>query len=267
MKNWEFKNQPYIQRIRFFYLILSFLVFYFGLAQFMKISTEAPITESGILSLLNGWPYTYTSIAIALAMIAVSVLAAFYWESQILRISVVVFFFIFKDLFNSFGTSNNLFQFWFWAAILFSFIPSLYNKKESTRFFYLSWGTWGAKGIVLLFYGLSGLWKIIGFFSQWVKSEEHIFTMKGLSYHLASEIIRAGRNPIFKDFILQNTALNPLLMLTVVLTQLFCFVAIVKPQFMKPAGLMLLLFHIGSFLTLSISFPTGFLLVLVLLLF
>ena len=54
---------------------------------------------------------------------------------------------------------------------------------------------------------------------QMFNGEDHILTYKGLSYHLASEIIRTQNRSYLADLIFENTWMNPVMMFSALAIQ------------------------------------------------
>jgi hypothetical protein len=194
-----------------------------------------------------------------MSLIASCCLAGIFPRKQVFRALVFVTLFCFNAAIHSFGDTTHSYEFWLWAAFALATLPA---KKARFRF-PIAW--WGAQTTVLLFYGLSGFWKVTGAIIQLSRGEPWLFGTKGLSYHLASEMLRVGVHPILGNWLLQNQAFSPLLAAGVAVIQLSCLIAIFRVSWRRWIGIALLSFHLGTYFFLSITYPTNVALVGILL--
>lgn len=170
-------------------------------------------------------------------------------------------FLLLSDSFqNSTGARTHIYQFWLWSSFFMCLIPgniSPWQKTQENRLYkmQLITGLWGATSIVLIFYFFSGSWKLIGIIQQIINNEPNLISQDGLIYHIASEIIRAGAQPIAFNFLDENRYLNPFLGIGVVMIQLFTVTGIFKGRLLPLIGTTLIFFHVSTFLILSITYP------------
>ena len=188
-------------------------------------------------------------------------------RQQSFRILVFIALFLTNAVTNSAGATTHLYQFWLWSAFVLATVPGQFPRVTEHRFRQnLIWGWWGAQSIVLMFYGLSGFWKTEGLIEQLFKGEPNLLSNSGISYHLASEMIRTGSQPLLGRWLLQFQSFSPLLAIGVIVLQLSCFAAIFRPGWLTRAlGIGLILFHVGTYLFLAITYPTNVVLVGILL--
>jgi hypothetical protein len=221
------------------------------------------------LSVFNGADEGKVKLFSALALFASCAFAGIRPVSQLARVLAFCSLFLVNAAVNSDGGTTHLYQFWLWSALALAMIPSerlpWISQTERRRRHRRLIGWWAAQSVVLLFYGLSGIWKCVGLVDQIFKGEPHLLSAKGLAYHLASETLRAGAHPILGDWLLNHEALSPLLAGGVILIQLSCLVAISHAGLRKWVGLALIGFHLGTYLFLSITYPTNVFLIGVLL--
>ncbi len=264
MSTYRLKNNAIFQYIYVYYLALGFLLFFFGFNQILKINPGLIINSSAALIPFNGLPVKSFAIINASLLLLLLLISRKFLHLQLYRILIFILFVFFEDLYNTSGLKTNLFLFWFWSLLALCFLPNLSKKSDMRRFYYLVWTVWFQRSIVLSFYFLSGLWKLIGMFMQMFNGEDHILTYKGLSYHLASEIIRTQNRSYLADLIFENTWMNPVMMFSALAIQLSAIYFIFRQEYIWLMGLGLLLFHFGGLFALSIPYPTNFLLVAVL---
>ena len=219
------------------------------------------------LGIFDGTPLPTVQIFCCLILILVCCLAGIWPRSQSFRILVFVALFLMNAVANSAGATTHLYQFWLWSAFIMATVPGRSKKITERRFYYyLMLGWWGAQAIVLMFYGLSGFWKTVGLFEQIFKGEPNLLSASGLSYHLASEMLRTGSQPLLGPWLLKFQWFSPVLAIAVIVLQLSCLAALFRGGWLRRAvGIGLILFHIGTYLFLAITYPTNVVLVGVLL--
>ena len=248
--------------LRVYYITLFALLNIYGLSKLTAQTEQLKPVYLFPLNFLTGANHlTVCLIITALAMLF-SFAAAMRPKFQIFRIFFSIFFFLFNALANSEGGLTHLWQFWLWSSVVLAFLPTIDFKnnratKRVEKLIYLN-GWWSAQALVLMFYFLSGFWKLVGFVVQFAAGEPNFLSADGLKYHLASEIIRAGADPLFKRFIFHQSILSPILALSALCLQLFCLPCIFIARFRPWAGIGLLFFHIGTSVFLGISYPTNF---------
>ena len=264
MKKYFYLNSKILQSWYLFYLALAYLIFQFAMTQFMRMPPDQIIDEIGILYLFNGLPMRLTALIIGSVLLVLLLVSNYLISFRWFRILVFVLFLLVEAFYNTNGLKTNIFLFWFWACFALCFCPSVRKNHDLKSFYYLVWTQWFQRSLVLLLYFQSGVWKTVGLVEQIYNNEAHALTRKGLSYHLASEMIRTGNRPVWTDFILQNTFFNTLMVLSVFVIQLGTIVFILRPKNYRIIGGLLMIFHIGSFFSLSITYPTNFLLVMIL---
>lgn len=224
--------------------------------------------ETGLYPELR-WPlgvFTGTDIGLVLLITALLLMASAAWAGcqplhQIPRVCVFLSLFLMNAAINSRGATTHLYQFWLWSSFMLALIPSSasLSPRERARNLWVGWSS--AQSMVLLFYGLSGLWKLIGVLIQWWNNEPHFLGYGGIAYHLASEKLRADSRPILGDFLLNHPGWSPVFATAVMGLQLLCWVGIVRPDWRRPLGLGLIGFHLSTYLGLSITYPPNVFLV------
>lgn len=226
--------------------------------QYNRLITTWPVEWLHMIGLKVGIPL------ILLGTIGSLLLAGLMPRKQWTRLVAFGFIFFFNAYNSSFGAVTHLYQFWLWTAFALALIPTVdnLNLRKNRQLLLNGWIT--AQSLCLMFYVLSGLWKALGALLQGLNGEPTVFSPGGLSYHVASEMIRAGSKPLLADLIFNHPWLSPPLAILVAATQMGCIFVLLKPKWQRSWGVALLGFHLGTFFTLQITYPTNFVLVCVL---
>ena len=258
MTFYQIQNKLIEKYISVFYFCFAFLVIQFGFPQILKIAEHSTFFDIGLaFEFLKNVPAKPIALFATSALSVLLLLNGQFIQKRWYRVSIFLLTLCFESFYNSNGLKTNLFVFWFWSIFALALLPTTSLKTEIKKFYYYSWSIWLQQSIVLTLYFLSGFWKFTGMVSQEILNQDSILSNKGLTYHLASEIIRTQNYPILRNLILAETALNPLMMVSVLLFQLSSVYFIFKPKHIKLYGLMSLAFHFGSYFALSISYPTN----------
>lgn len=235
-----------------YYFMLAILINIYGLGQVKNFRPDFKPVYLNIAGIFSGLEYRMALLYSSLLLMACCFWAAFHMTSRWPKIFVFVALLLYSAVTISSGGVTHLYQFWLWSAFLLAWAPP----------FDLAW--WGAQSVVLLMYGLSGLWKLIGFFVQISNGDSGIFSPHGLSYHYASEVIRAGADSLLGPWLLEHGNWQPIMSITIVALQLLCFVGIFKSNLRPYLGAALILFHLSTYFFLSINYPTNFALIFIL---
>lgn len=250
--------------MRAYYVTLAALINIFGIGQIKNYGQGFKPAYIGIAAIFNNMDYRYALLISSLVLIVACFIAALKISWRWPRIFVFLSLLLFAAVMNSTGGATHLYQFWLWSSFVLAWAPSCSEtcSRHAQMRYLLSW--WGAQSIVLLMYGLSGFWKVIGGIVQLYNHQTHILAPKGLSYHLASEIIRTGSNPLFGPWLLAHENWQPAMSLAVIVLQLSCLVGIFKLQWRFYIGLALIAFHFSTYFFLAINYPTNFALIAIL---
>ncbi len=261
MSKTNFIYEKVLTATQIYYFTLAALINIYGLGQIKNFQSDFKPIYFNVASIFTGLNYRQSLLYSSVILIFCCFLAAMKVRWRLPKIAVSLSLLLYAAVTNSAGGLTHLYQFWFWSSVMLIWAPSIkdHSNDDTKKFYLVSW--WGAQSIVLLMYGLSGMWKCIGFFVQILQNQTGIFMTSGLSYHLASEIIRAGANPVLGQWLLENPDLQPMLAIPTAVIQLSCFVGIFKTQLRPYLGLALIVFHLGTFFFLAINYPTNFALI------
>lgn len=252
-------HQRVVGSIQTYYAVLAVAILFIGLPSVGSLKSDFSPPLAWYVSFLGAFQFKFILLFSLLGSVFFALTASFWPNQSLPRRITFILFFLYEGLYGSIGGRTHLYQFWLWSAAILALIPTQPCRSKPQNLGYIV-GWWGSLSIILMFYGLSGMWKVIGCFQQIVAGEPSILSPKGLLYHIASEKIRAGVNPPLFSFLKEHQFLNPPLELLVTLLQVSCFYAIFNTKWHRPIGLILILFHIGTYFILSITYPTNMLL-------
>lgn len=251
------EQSKFLNWLRRFYQMLFCVLFIFGMSRFINF-------ENGPTS--NKYDKVF-GLGLFFFTLILAGTASRIPKNVLIRRTLCVALFGFEYAFNRIGAPMHTFQFWLWPTFILALIPAA-TKFEPDYWVsqHLKPAIQFAIGIVLLFYGLSGFWKVYGIIVDLFTGVPHLLTTDGLIYQIYSLKIKFGAKTALADFLIQNKSFNIPIILSVVLIQLSCLVGLFNTSLHNKLGWLLLLFHIGGALLLAIPYPTNVLLIFVTLL-
>lgn len=246
--------------MRAYYFLLLGIVNIYGLGQIKNYSSNFSPAYHSIAAIFNGTNYPFALMTSSVLLMIATMVAGLKVTWQWTRILVVLFLLLYAAVVNSTGGVTHLYQFWFWTSVALAFAPTLKKPNDiKLKISYLrAWSN--AQAVFLVMYGLSGFWKMAGAIDQYLRAEPNLFSIDGLSFHLASEIIRANAAPMLGSLLFEHGSWQPLMAFLIVGLQLSCFVGVFLPRIRPGLGIFILMFHLGTFFFLSITYPTNVLL-------
>ena len=168
---------------------------------------------------------------------------------------------------NSFGKIGHSLHVWVLTAFLLIFLPEFsktFSRGNRQRFLTIFWG---CQATLLLIYTMSGLGKILGAFYQIGLGETNAFMPSALASIVAQRLLETNSRSLLGPWLIDHPLAGWPIMLGDLYLQLFAFCAAFRPSLHKPWAIALILFHIASFLFLTINFaPNALLLALFLIL-
>jgi len=203
----------------------------------------------------------YTNLA---AVLLVLMLPQF----RALRIFCFLSFLQYVAFRNSFGKINHWGHLLLFTSFLFIFLPAGWHKLKPTRTAKaattLIIGTCIA--VILVTYSMSGLGKIIVGVMQAAQGQPNSFSPDSLARHIADRMLETGQDSALGDIIVNMPLLGWPMMAATVYFQLASVFIIFRPELHRFWGAIHLLFHVGVYLTMTISFNNSvFMLALLLL--
>jgi hypothetical protein len=200
----------------------------------------------------------YIANGLALFYMATSLLVAIWPHLRLARSLVFIAMLQAIAFKYSFGVLNQKEHWWLWTAFIFIGLPTAkyedVQKSRNLRQYYLDIFSI-AQGMALLFYFLSGYWKLYYGVMRFIShSGLGIFSSETLAYMLSDRIASGHVSPFLGQYIIVHPMIGCLLLLWVTYIELGSIMVWFRPALHRSWGVLLILFHIGTWLFMSIPF-------------
>jgi len=166
------------------------------------------------------------------------------------------------------GSINHGNHYWLWASFCFCFLPSgdqqTLGSSLACRYRYLLVFAY-SQGLILLFYTMSGFWKIAAGIEALLQSRIGSFHPEGLATIVADKMLQLDKPTLLGPWLVDHSWVGWPVFLFVIYIEVFALWAWLRPPLHRLFGLALACFHVGTFLLLGISFPKHILVIVVLL--
>ena len=195
---------------------------------------------------------------------ATNVLGAFFVRWRAARLVVFLGLLEFVALKNSFGKVGHSLHLPVLVAGLLVFLPEGWTRPASLAPRALRQQTllifWLAQAAVLLAYTMSGLGKLGGAVEQICQRQPNVFLPGAFGEHIAQRLVQTSSHSSLGDWIIHHPYLTWPLMPCAVIFETGALLAAFRPALGRPVAALLLLFHVGTFFTMTITFPQNCLL-------
>jgi hypothetical protein len=172
------------------------------------------------------------------------------------RVLVFIGLLQFAALDNSFGSVNHGTHYLIWISFFLIFMPrgaAPGPGASPTRHQSFVFRIFFAQCFIGLFYSLSGLYKFVaGFHVR--PGQVSSFDPTALLLMIQGRWYKTGETPMFAEIVANNTYIAWPAYLLVIYFELFFLLAVFRPQLHRLFGFALAVFHVGVWLTMSISF-------------
>lgn len=217
------------------------------------------------------WPVAWlrftdlrTGIAVILSLYLVGSLAGvMLTEKRWARALAFIGLFEFVAFNYSFGKIGHSLHVWVLTAFLLIFLPDAWEKTVyplrvvRQRFLAVFWA---CQALVLLVYSMAGLGKVVGAVYQFSVGQTHALMPGALAAIVANRLVQTNSQSLLGPWLIDHPLLGWPFMMADIYLQLFAFRVAFRPSLHKLWAFGLILFHIGSFLLLTISFAQSILL-------
>ncbi len=211
-------------------------------------------------------PYGTAVTVVFLTWTFSALLASLFPYIRAARILAFVGFFEYHALMSSFGTPNHQLDHWLWVSFILIFLPALTREPppDARRTFSLVF--WGAQAFLLLTYSMAGISKLVYAVIQISQGQANAFSHDAGALYAATQLNLMHETVPLANVIISHPWLAWLPFLCVLELQTFALVVAFRPQLHRVWGLGLILFHLGTFLTMRAVFtaPSGLLLLFLL---
>ena len=196
--------------------------------------------------------------------LATNVLGPFFVEWRAARVAVFLGLLEFVALKNSYGKIGHSLHLpvlvagvlvllpagWTWPATL---APRRLRQQTLLVF-------WLAQAAILLSYTMSGLGKLGGGVWQLTTGQPSVFLPGAFGEHIAQRLVQTDSHSTLGDWIIHHPLLTWPLMPAAVVFETVAFLAAFRPALGRPVAALLILFHVGTYFTMTITFPQNCLL-------
>lgn len=156
------------------------------------------------------------------------------------------------------GSINHGNHYWIWTAFCFSFLPSgdqrTLRRSAACRYRYLLVFSY-TQGLILLFYNMSGFWKVAAGIEALILGKVGTFHPEALATIAAAKMIQTDRETLFGPWLAENPLVGWPIYMLIVYVELVAILVWLRPRLHPVFGLTLASFHFGTFMLLGISFP------------
>jgi hypothetical protein len=214
------------------------------------------------VSWLNGVPLRFGILGILVGYVTVAFLGAIFPAKRWARALVFVGLLEFAALDNSFGKISHNYHLWVLTAFWLIFLPKMptcaTDRATRQRFLLVFWS---CQAIVLLTYTMSGVGKIDGAIYQICAGQNNLFMPTGVATIVADRLLQTNSNSWLGPWLLAHPWFGWPLGLAAMYLELFAFWAAFRPILKRWWAAGLILFHIGVYLLMGITFNQTVLLV------
>ncbi len=161
-----------------------------------------------------------------------------------------------KNSYGKIGHSNHLPLL---VSLLLVFLPRGWERPAQRTNRALRQGTllvfWLCGAAILLTYTMSGLGKLGGAAYQLVRWQPNAFAPGALGMHIAQRLLQTDSHSLLGAWIIEHPWLTWPAMPFAIYLELFSFVIALRPALSRVWAVLLVLFHVGNYFTMTITFP------------
>jgi len=210
--------------------------------------------------------YATVVVIVKTSFVIVAALAAFLHKHTFFRILVFLAILHVHAIESSFGAINHQWYLWLYTSFIFIFLPNIWSEEKKTqdtdRKFLLF--IWFAQALAMLTYSMAGLWKFVFALQQNIVGEVDGFALEAFSYQIANWVPRLQSEAILAPYVIAYPEVGWFFYVGLHFLQLFALWVMVRPSLQKIWALTLIIFHIGTYLTMGISFHPLVILIIIL---
>lgn len=253
--------------VRYFYYILL----YFGAINFQWWGASASGRQNfdALWSIFwaHNLDYSQAIIVVQYVFFGTACIAAIFYRYRFARFLAFIGISQFHGLESSFGQPNHQWYLFLFVSLIFIFLPDIWGKVkeitiETKKKFLLVF--WTAQAMVLLTYSMSGLGKFIGVFSQYINGEIHGLSVNAFAYQIANWLPKFQVSPPLGVYLIDHPFIGWPFYAGIHFIQFFAIFVAFRPSLQKFWVFSLILFHIGTYLTMGISFTPPIMLLILL---
>ncbi|MEO1469438.1 MAG: hypothetical protein AAFV86_10295 [Pseudomonadota bacterium] len=198
------------------------------------------------LDLLEG-----ASLAAGLAGVA-------FWQWRWARVAVSVMILQKMGFELSFGAIHHGYHEWFWISVMLCFLPS--GRRPEAGVAKRAWGVslltvvTLCAGMILMFYTMSGVWKVLHATAQLLLGNFGGFSPEAMAVTVAKRAVETLAEPLLIEPLMWAPSAGWPLYLTLYYVEIFAVVALFRPELIRPFAMVLIFFHVGTLTLMDIPF-------------
>jgi len=165
---------------------------------------------------------------------------------------------------NSFGKIGHSMHLWVITAFLLVFLPAGWLGTEPcdrVRRQKTLLAFWSCQALILLTYSMAGLGKVLGGVQQFLDGQVHAFAREAMAAHVAARLMETNSRSVLGPWFIEHPLVGWFTMWAAIYLQLCAFWVAFRPRLHRVWAWGLILFHVGTDLTMTVGFSTQVLLV------
>lgn len=244
--------------------ILPFFYYFLFFIAFSRIEGLNHLIAQGAGGFDPRWPifwaqwldYGTALSAFHVIFLATALLASWKPYSMLARIASFIGLFTFHAYTASYNGPLHQWDVILWVSFLLIFLPKVseHMSHDARRRFSLQ--IWLVQAFSLLIYTMSGIGKLWYGVAALFQGQPNIFSIDAGALHIATLLNQMHESTILGPWILNHPASAFLPFLAVLYLQLFSIVAAFRPKLHRLWGLAMIIFQVGTFLTMRAIFTT-----------
>jgi hypothetical protein len=211
-----------------------------------------------------GWFSVHTAVyMIFWAYLGTSVVVALVPEQRIARLAYSFALLQYMAFVNGFDKIDANLHAWFFVSVFFILLPGGRwpgQRRIAVRQHFLT-VIWAAQVTALLFYSLTGIWKIHDGFFDLIHGKTGVFSFNGFSYIVASSLLRTNIDTVLGNYFARTAFVGWLLFIGTMYLESSSLIIAFRPRLQRVWGIGLILFHVGTQLVMGFTFPQNIALV------
>jgi hypothetical protein len=202
-------------------------------------------------------------LAILLAFLAGTFAAVFFPEKRWARILAFAGVFQFDAMRNSFGKIGHSYHLFVLTAFLLIFLPTIQagdrgpSRRTRQQFLVVFWG---CQAMIMLTYTMAGLCKVQGALMQILAREVHAFHPDALPRLIADRLLETNSQSLVGPWLINHRIVAWPMYLFTLYIEVFSIWVAFRPSLHRMWALLLIAFHVGSMLSMTITFERNCLL-------
>jgi len=185
-----------------------------------------------------------------------SIVVAAQPQWRVARALYVVLYGQYVSLISGFGGISHNNHTWLWISGVLILLPDrrwATRPRTEVRHYFLS-VIWVAQILTMLFYALTGFWKIVFAVHGAVTERASAFALDGFAQMVSLQRMRFGQDPVLGDFFVKNHLIGWALFVGTMYVEVAALSVAFRPRLHRTWGILLIAFHVGTELAMGFTF-------------